>query len=157
MPRVCTVCTHADRELVDAALVQGRPSKRAIAAHFGVTPGSLGRHAKDHLPELLAKAHEAAEVVRADDLLERLRQREELADAITAAACSGSWDPERIPTQTEVLSHVSGGFVLPMVALRGIRDANRTTELLARLEGELPDSATQEVYVVFDENWRTGG
>jgi hypothetical protein len=87
MPRVCTVCTHANRDRIDAALVQP-VAKRRIAADFGVAESSLRRHADAHLPALLARAADSAEVVRANDLLGTARriQVETLAVLETAKA-----------------------------------------------------------------------
>jgi hypothetical protein len=45
----CTICDHADRSTIDAALVAGR----AVAAHvsrFGVSSRDVKRHRADHLP-----------------------------------------------------------------------------------------------------------
>lgn len=60
MTRVCTICNHLDRWKVDRELVRRAPY-RHIAARFSVSTGALQRHAKEHLPELLARAHEAEE------------------------------------------------------------------------------------------------
>lgn len=90
MPRVCTVCSHGARAEIEAALVEATP-KRRIAADFGVAESSLRRHAEAHLPALLARAADAAEVVRADDLLGTARriQAETLA-VLDAAKAEGN-------------------------------------------------------------------
>ncbi len=46
MPRKCSVCARSDRELVEAALSDGR-SFRDVGRCFGVALGSLHRH-KQH-------------------------------------------------------------------------------------------------------------
>jgi hypothetical protein len=74
MPRVCTVCAHAGREAIDAALVAEEPL-RNIAERFGTSATALHRHKAEHVPAALAKAKEAEEVARADGLLAQVRRR----------------------------------------------------------------------------------
>src|SRR5579864_693996 len=88
MPRVCTVCTHPQKREIDECLVSGQ-SNRSIAKRFGVDDAAVFRHRNAHLPAQVAKAHEAREVARADDLLAgivTLRQRLEKALEGTTAA-----------------------------------------------------------------------
>lgn len=68
MPRVCTICAHSERAAIDDALASGL-SIRKIAQTFSVSYDALHRHKKAHLPATLAKATEAADVARADDVL----------------------------------------------------------------------------------------
>lgn len=84
MPRTCTICSHEQRQEIDAALLAEAPY-RHIAARFDTSTGALQRH-REHIPPHLAKAHEAAEIVEADTLLQKLKEinretREVLADA----------------------------------------------------------------------------
>ncbi len=72
MPRTCTVCTHAEREAIDQALVSGEPF-RHIAARTGTSTGALQRHKQEHIPEALAKATEARELAHADSLAEQIQ------------------------------------------------------------------------------------
>jgi hypothetical protein len=60
MPRTCTVCTHHERDAIDAALVAGE-SYRSIAQRFAASVHAIGRHRADHIPELLARAQAARE------------------------------------------------------------------------------------------------
>jgi predicted Zn-ribbon and HTH transcriptional regulator len=71
MPRVCTICTHAERDAIDRALIESTP-KRRIAAQHGLVESAVRRHAEKHLPGVLVLA-EAGEVMRAGSLLERAR------------------------------------------------------------------------------------
>ena len=80
MPRTCTICIHPQRAAIDAALVSGGPYRR-IALRFAASPDSVNRH-KAHIPGALARAHEAGEVIRADDLLSKLRRYEQTAERI---------------------------------------------------------------------------
>ncbi len=78
MPRVCTVCSSPHRAEIDEAVTRGE-SFRRVAPRYGVSDRALRRHAAEHVPTAIVKAHEAAEVARADDLLSILR--EAVADA----------------------------------------------------------------------------
>lgn len=69
MPRRCTVCLHPHRLEVDKELVANRTFS-SIASHYGLSLSALKRHKKTHLPAQLVKAHRAAEVGRAADLVE---------------------------------------------------------------------------------------
>jgi hypothetical protein len=55
MPRVCTVCTHAERDAIDRALVEGPPKQQIAAAH-GLSETPVRWHAKKHLPGVLLLA-----------------------------------------------------------------------------------------------------
>jgi hypothetical protein len=72
LPRPCSVCSHRYVALIDDALVKSVPYRR-IATEFEASEEALRRHKREHLPELIAKAHEAEEATRADDLLGELR------------------------------------------------------------------------------------
>ncbi|CAN5309012.1 hypothetical protein BH24GEM2_BH24GEM2_17950 [soil metagenome] len=73
MPRACTVCTHAERETIDRALVGGATS-RAIAAQHGLSNGAVHRHQTDHLPAAMVKGREAREEAAAVDLMTELNR-----------------------------------------------------------------------------------
>ena len=72
MPRVCTICTHAERDAIDRALIEAAPMRR-IAAEHSLAETSVRRHSARHLPTTLVLAAEAGEVMRAGSLLERAR------------------------------------------------------------------------------------
>ena len=78
MPRLCTACASPNRAAIDEAVTRGE-SFRRIAPRCGVSDRALRRHAAEHVPAAIVKAHEVAEVTRADDLLSILR--EAVADA----------------------------------------------------------------------------
>src|SRR5687767_5637427 len=71
MPRRCTVCDHAERDAIDAALVAGE-AYRNIAERFGTSTTALVRHKDDHIPASLSKAKHAEETTQADSLLGQL-------------------------------------------------------------------------------------
>ena len=90
MPRACTVCTHAERDVIDRALVESTP-KRRIAAQHGLVESAVRRHAEKHLPGVLVLAAEAGEVMRADGLMaEAQRLHGEALAALEAAKAAGS-------------------------------------------------------------------
>jgi transposase-like protein len=73
VPRVCTVCSSPNRTAIDEAVTRGE-SFRRIAPQYGVSDRALRRHAAEHVPAAIVKAHEAAETTRADGLLEILHE-----------------------------------------------------------------------------------
>lgn len=115
MPRVCTVCSHAERSTIDKALVAGEPF-RNIAERFETSSTALFRHKADHIPPALAKAQEAATVREASSLLQEVRTLRSKAVAILMAA-------ER-----------TGDL---RTALAGVREARGCLELLAEMEGQV--------------------
>lgn len=115
MPRTCTICSHAKREEIDAALVGGE-SLRNIAQRFGTSTTALHRHKSDHIAPLLAKAEDMA----TDSLLCQVRKLQRKALGILAKA------------------EKAGDL---RTALGAIREARGNLELLAKLMGELPDLA----------------
>ncbi len=117
MPRSCTVCEHPKRDEIDRALV-GESSNLSVSSLFGVSESAARRHKANHLPETLAKSHEADEAARGDDLLAGVRNLQERTLAILEGAEEGK---DR------------------RVALSAIREARSNLELLARLLGELND------------------
>jgi len=78
MPRVCTVCSSPRRDEIDEAVTRGETFRR-VAPRCGVSDRALRRHAAEHVPAAIVKAHAVAEETRADDLLSILR--EAVADA----------------------------------------------------------------------------
>ena len=126
MPRVCTIFTHEEREAIDGALLSETPY-RHIAARFDTSTGALQRH-KDHIPQHLAKATEAAEVVQADGLLDRLQS---------------------LNTETMLILREARGSKQPdnELALKAIARAEKQLELQAKLLGELNEGTTVNVLV----------
>ena len=125
MPRACLVCQHERKAEIDRGLVAGQ-SLRDLSALFRVSEDSLARHRDSHLPQMLAKAHEAGEVARADDLLGQVR-------GLRSKAVSLLMQAER-----------AGDL---RTALMGVREARACVELLAEMEGELNRSQTVNVLI----------
>ena len=125
MPRVCTCCTHPERQAIDKALVANE-SYRNIAERFGTSVGALTRHKAEHLPVKLAKAQAAKETAFADDLLAQVK-------ALRNKSIS-------ILQQAEEAGDLR-------TALLGIREARSCVELLAEMEGELNRNPTINILV----------
>jgi hypothetical protein len=120
VPRSCTVCSHDECHAINVALVQ-RDTYRHIASSFGVSTKALQRHSKDHLPELLLKAKDAADVAEADSLLMRIEGLYKRTEAILEAAEEGKeWG----------------------TALAAIRECRGNLELLGRVTKELESAPT---------------
>ena len=141
MPRVCTVCTHPQREAIDKALVAGMPAS-AVAARYGSTRAPLGRqslwrHRDDHLPTMLAKAQEAAEVAAADSLMAELRQYMGRVQLLYDACDRWLRDPENAD-QYDVGPRAEDVRVLYAESVNGktVRKRARLSELLARVGEE---------------------
>jgi len=115
MPRVCTICTHAEREAINAALVANEPF-RHIATRYGTSTGALQRHKVDDLPVIMVKSEEAREVAHADTLLDQVKDLRSTAISILGKA------------------EKAGDL---KTALMGVREARACIELLAEMEGEI--------------------
>jgi transposase-like protein len=124
----CIICTHDERQAIDAALVAGQ-SLRTVAEQFGTATTTLHRH-KGHLPAELAKSQQAAEVARADDLLEQMRQLQQTTRDILNRA------------------HLENE---QRIALTAVREVRGNMELLAKLMGQLQSQPIVNVLAVSSE------
>lgn len=115
MPRSCTVCGHDARSEIDRALVGGQPY-RAIAQRFAASPDAVLRHKREHLPVQLVRAHDAAEVADADNLLDQVKRLQARAMSILDTA------------------EAAGEL---RTALHAIREARECVSLLGELAGQL--------------------
>lgn len=87
MARKCTICEHARIKEIDSALVRPGAVLRTIAHQFALSESALKRHVKGgHIVEKIAKAAHAHEAADADDLLEEIREAEDLTKKIAKAA-----------------------------------------------------------------------
>ena len=111
MSRSCTVCAHVNRDKIDEVLLAGQ-SLRDIAGQFLLSKSALERHKVDHLPATLVKAQEVAEIVRADNLLDKAQGLYSKAQSILSAA------------------EEAGDL---RTALIGVREARGNLELLSKL------------------------
>jgi len=72
MPRICSICPHAERKRIDAAIVEGVPNRR-IATQYSVSEAAVRRHKDGHLPATLVKAQAATDVRHALDVVGQLK------------------------------------------------------------------------------------
>lgn len=129
MPRVCTVCSHPQREAIDRAIIAGEALRR-IAPRISVDEASLRRHRDRHMAQLV-QDHQEHEAARASSLLDQLRSLQSSTLGILDGALGSS-------------DHG--------LALRAIREARSNVELLARLTGELEAPGVQ-VQLVMSPEW----
>ena len=133
MARSCSICSHPNRPEIEADLVRGTPF-RNIAERFGTSTGAVFRH-RAHVSGTLAKARDAVEASRGDDLLGRVQHLVSEADAILREARG------------------VGEGRNPELALKAIDRLTKLTELFARLAGELREGTTVNVAVVASPDW----
>lgn len=133
MPRVCTICTHDQRDEIDAAIVSGAPY-RQIAERFGTSESAMYRHKNDHASKRVAarvaKAQDAKDVADADDLLAQIKALRNRSIGILQKA------------------EQAGDY---RTALMGIREARGCVETLMEVEGELDRRGV--VNVVINPQW----
>ena len=129
MPRLCTVCTHPEREIIDQEVVSGM-ANTAVASLFGVSEEAIRRHKRNHLPGHLLKAQEAEEQADAGNLLYQLKDLQRRTLTILRA--------------NEALQEDHA------IALRAIAEARRNLELLARLTEMLGPETEINVSVGID-------
>lgn len=120
MSRPCAACNHPKRNEIDATLIAGT-SCREISALFSVSPYSLQRHKEKHLPQIMTKAKDAAEVAHGHDLLKQV------------------WALQRKATSLLLQAEKSGDV---RTALAGVREVRGCIELLAKITGEISDATT---------------
>jgi hypothetical protein len=123
MPCVCTICSHPQRAKIEAALVQVEPNLR-IAARFQVPESVIRRHVAEHFHATLARARDALEITRGDELLEQVKTVRAKTWAVLAKAVADQDHP------------------LTLKALAGL-DARLT--LLAKLMSEFPEQGTPRI------------
>jgi hypothetical protein len=54
MPRLCTICIHPARQVIDDGLIAGQ-SIRGISGQYGLHKSAVHRHRGSHLPACLAQ------------------------------------------------------------------------------------------------------
>src|SRR5215211_9389428 len=123
MTRVCTICSHDERDAIEDAFIAGTP-KRRIASHHGVSERAVRYHMREHLPELLALARDAERASRADSLLDRI---------------------EALHSRTMAILEAVEGTDEHGTALAAIREARRNLELIGEVTRELDRARTINV------------
>lgn len=119
MPPQCKVCSHESQAEIDRLLLAGT-SLRTIAQQHGTSATALHRH-KKHIAKVLVVAHEAAVIVKADTLLDQVKNLLSQAERLTQRAeQAGNLD----------------------TALRGIAQVRGVLELLGEVSGQLAGKGT---------------
>lgn len=77
MPRLCSVCTHPEREAIDLALTLHAESYPKIANRFGVDWQAVYRHEREHLKSSLRRVQEEQRMSIADYVLREMRDLNE--------------------------------------------------------------------------------
>lgn len=122
--RRCVTCAHPARKTVDRLIVARTPL-RAIAKRFGLTVASVQRHSEKCLPAALVLATHAADVAHGSTLLDELRSL--LGEA------KGQLEQAKRDGDTRT-------------ALQGVSTAARCVELMAKMQGEMPDAGRPVEY-----------
>lgn len=123
MGRPCTICTHTQRDEIDAELLSSGPTRYdALGTRFGVSKDAVFRHKRDHIVKTIVASPRAEEMTRADDLLTRVCQLREKAMAILERA--------------EKAGQLN-------VALGAIREARECLKLLGRLLGSFQEGGVK--------------
>ena len=136
MPRACSVCTSPNRAELDEALAANRGSFRGVARQYGLSPDAVERHARAHLPKVLALAAGAREAARGDSLLDKVRQLEEDARRIQRRA-EREGDLRCAVGATKVLVDLVGTLT----------DVSKALADRGRVDGDLPSSDSFETAV----------
>ena len=119
MPQKCTICIHENQEEMDELLLSGTPLRK-IASQYDASAAALQRH-KQHISKIVAAAHKAVVIAKADTLLDQVKNLLSQAERLTARAeQAGSLD----------------------TALRGIAQVRGVLELLGEVSGQLAGKGT---------------
>jgi trans-aconitate methyltransferase len=125
----CTICTHAEREKIDEALIAGKSIRWIEQAFKAGSRETIRRH-KHHVLAVMRKYDETEMLAHAGNLKAKLQMREA--------------DLYRIQKQAELNKD------LP-VAISAIRELRQCHELLAKVSGELKPEQIAAVALNLDE------
>ena len=169
MGQRCSICRHPHREEIDRALIAGEPRRR-IAARYAVSETSLRRHAKNHLPEKLARAQEVQDVVSADKLLASLQEikgrlkgyegiGEQLLQAIQQMVEEQTSDGDMVrledgPRGGKKLVFVGGPLLQVLGELRKFIDSyGRLLDLEARVSKIIEERGDTTINIINNPQW----
>jgi hypothetical protein len=74
MGRLCTICTHPERQAIDAALLVREVGFEKIAKRFDVSWQALYGHARKHLREQIRQHKELAMLASSESLMAELNR-----------------------------------------------------------------------------------
>jgi len=143
----CTACTHAQREVIDAAILQNTPY-RAVASKFELSRDVVGRHARRHLRHQIAFIDADRRLVQMP--LEEAKRARELLETRVKAEKYAIDCSEDVLNETRHLYQKALTIMEEAertgnspVALRALREARETLVLFGR------------AYKMFDEGGTT--
>jgi hypothetical protein len=125
----CLVCTSEDCDAINEKLIAGL-SVRKVAEEYGMSKSAVQSHRANHLPRLLVKAKQAAEIDAADKLVERI---------------------ENLYTRAYELIDKAEKNKSFTGAVAAIREARGSLELLARISGDLKNGS--HLTLVYSPQW----
>ena len=131
MAQPCSVCTHADAVLINAALVARQPY-RHIAKRFGVSLAALSRHAKNCMPAIIDAGLDAMDE----------RERRETAEALDTVRQLRTINSVSLSILSEARDAGE-----PDTALRAIDRIQKQIELQAKLIGDLQQEGTTSILI----------
>lgn len=125
MPAMCRVCTHAERDAIDEALVSRVPY-RNITQLYGVSKYSLSRHLTGHILPYVARVRERQDHDRAGTMVARINElTSETRDILRAARTGEDRDLD--------------------IALKAITRLERQLELEAKIEKVINEGAAVNI------------
>lgn len=150
MARPCTICKHAKRKAIDAALVDGSASLRGIAARFAVGDDAVRRHKAGCLASAMARgaavaverqaeAKAAAEIAHGSDL------RSQATAGLNTALRLVDSAQEILDRARDEADHATALDAVRASAV-ALREARAHVELLGRATGELRTGTTIEIH-----------
>jgi len=125
---MCSICRHQNVAEINKSLLDGRPL-RSIAAQWSTSKTALIRH-RAHLPAALVKAQGAAEIAKADVLLDHVKTAEGRAERLYSAA-------EQILTRALAEDAPRTALQAIKAAVDVMGEARQYLELRGLLAGEL--------------------
>ena len=74
MARRCSICTHSQRSVIEAAIIANDASNRRIATRFGMSEAAIRRHIAEHMATTVEKARESREILAGDNLITEIKR-----------------------------------------------------------------------------------
>jgi hypothetical protein len=144
MPRICTICIHPARAVIDEKLITGL-SIRAISGQYGLRKSAVHRHRSSHLPARLAQegADLQAEFQGARQV-DRWHYTQLRRNARAVMRAMQGWGQIRSPEEWQQVyenahkEYASGGFILKRLGGERFLDPEAVAVLL-QLRQDLMD------------------
>lgn len=134
--KTCSVCSSKRRKAIDEAMLAGMPL-RDISTRYGPSRSALNRH-KPHIAATVAQAHEAAEVCRADSLLDQVKAQQARGEGLLSAA-------ERLLENALAAGDSKGANEAIRAAVATLRELRGSLELKGKILGAVEEKTKVEV------------